>query len=699
MSILRVAALGALAFCLVQPALMLSSVVPQESFVGVVVDDSASMQIRDQGTGSRADWVRRELGENGVLRTGLEERFKVRTYGFSERARRLGTLEELSFGGSRSMIERGLEVAATQLRNVPLSGVVLLTDGVDQSTVLSDQLLEYQARGVPVYPVGLGAERYGTDLEIRDIVAPSKVLIDSAVQVDVTVAQTGLSGRSVRLFVEDEGRIVSEEQLQFPTSGEAASVSVTLRATQEGPRRFRFRVEPLEGEVVSWNNDRTVLIEVEDRIDKVLYFEGELRYEYKFIRRGVDDDENLQLVSIMRAAENRFQRQDVDNADELADGFPTTREELFKYKAIMLGSVEASFFSYDQMRMLLDFAARRGGSVIFLGGRYSFAEGGYAGTPVAEVMPVRLGVAAGGEGEPPFSKLDIELTDEGRAHPALQFGATVEDTLEEWKTLPQLSTFNDVTRLKAGATSLIEAEREDLPGTQIVLAHHRYGEGRAIAFTPHDSWHWQMGAEIPVDDTRQERFWRQLLRWSTSSVPDQVELIATRDRVGLGDQIELVARVRDESFLEINRADVFADVTLPSGEIQTVGLEWSAIEDGRFEGSFSAEDLGFYDIEVSAMLDQQLVGSGRITVEAAELGNEYFGAEMRRDFLSDLAAQTGGRSFTPQQVDELLDTLAYSEEGTTVREYRDLWDMPVLFLLLLTALCAEWTLRRRRGLA
>lgn len=700
MATCRFLALALVAFCLLQPALVLSTVVPQESFVGLVVDDSASLRIADQDGARRADWVARQLQDAPDSLLGrLREKFKVRMFSFSDSGRRIAGLEELAFDGSTSQVEQGLGAAADQLRNVALSGLVVLTDGVDTSNRLSDRLLDLRSQGVPVYPVGLGTPRYDLDLEVQAVDAPETVLIDSVVQVDVTVAQTGLSGRTVRLFVEDEGRIVSEQNLQFPTSGEAASVPVTLRATTAGPRRFTFRVDPVEDEVVLRNNARTALIDVQDRVDKVLYFEGELRYEYKFIRRAVEPDENLQLVSIIRAAESRFQRQGVDSAEELADGFPVTREELFGYKALVLGSVEASFFTYEQMRMILDFAARRGGSVIFLGGRYAFSEGGYAGTPLAELMPVDLGPASGGEGEPTFSYLDLRLTEQGRHHPALQFGADAAETLELWRSLPQeVSTFNVLTRLKPGATALMMGKRPELDGEQVVLAHHRYGEGRAIAFSIHDTYNaWQMHAEVPLEDTRHERFWRQLLRWATSSVPDSLEVTTRRDRVGAGDRAEIVARVRDEAFLEINRANVVADVTSPSGAVTTVPLEWSAEEDGRFEGAFPADELGFYDVVVDASAADGVLGSGSVTFEAADLGDEYFGAQQRTEFLADLAGQTGGRSYSTDQIDDLIDDLSFSGDGATVREYRDLWDMPALFLALLALLATEWTLRRLRG--
>ena len=122
----------------------------------------------------------------------------------------------------------------------------------------------------------------------------------------------------------------------------------------------------------------------------MLYLEGEPRFEVKFIRRAVEDDKNLQVVILQRTAEDKYLRLDVGSPDELVGGFPKTREELFAYRAIILGSVEAASFSPDQLRMLADFVSKRGGGLLMLGGRRSFAEGGWAGTPVAEVLPVEF---------------------------------------------------------------------------------------------------------------------------------------------------------------------------------------------------------------------------------------------------------------------------------------------------------------------
>ena len=532
------------------------------------------------------------------------------------------------------------------------------------------------------------------------MVAPQSVLQGSSLQVDVTIAQSGFSGTKQRLEIEDEGRIVASQEIEFPTNGDAVVASAVFTANQAGPRRFRFRLAPQPGEVLAENNERWALIQVEDRRDKILYFEGEPRWELTFLKRAIQADENLQLVTLARMAENRFGRFEVDAADELAGGFPTTREELFAYKGLVLGSIEASFFTYDQMRMILDFVSQRGGGLLFLGARAGFAEGGYAGTPIEEAMPVVLGPASGGEGRGGFfAEVAVRPTPFGLSHPATQIFGELDagDAAARWRELPGLSVLNPLSQLKPGATALLVGEGNGLDAEQVVLAHQRYGRGRAIAFTVHDSWQWQM--QQPLEDASFETLWRQLARWLVSYVPHPVELAADRDRVSPGQPVTLTSLVRDERYLEVNNARVEAVITSPGGEQTRLPLGWTVEKDGEFRATFTPSELGLYRVESTATAEGEELGTALAHFEVSSTSDELYGAHRRRDLLERMAADTGGRFLEPGDFDELVDELAYSQEGSTVREYRDLWDMPLLFLLLLAVLGAEWTLRRRFGLS
>ena len=366
---LRLAALAVVVFCLFRPMLVLSSVVPQQNFLGILIDDSRSMEIADRDDAPRRAFVDRSFGsKESTLRAALADRFALRFFRFSSATERLNDLGDLGYAGSRTDLGQALGRVRDELAGVPLSGIVVVSDGADNSeSGLTDSLRALGADGVPVYTVGLGREAFERDIQVSRVEAPRSVLLDTTLVVDVVIGQVGYAGTTIAVQVEDEGRIVNTEEVELPANGEPATVRMRFTATEAGPRILRFSVPPQPGEMVAQNNVRDVLVVVEDRREKILYFEGEPRFEVKFIRRAVADDDNLQLVVLQRTADNKYLRLDIDDADDLVGGFPKTREELFEYRGLMLGSVEASYFTPDQLRMIADFVNQRGGGFLMLG--------------------------------------------------------------------------------------------------------------------------------------------------------------------------------------------------------------------------------------------------------------------------------------------------------------------------------------------
>src|SRR5439155_10103651 len=387
------------------------------------------------------------------------------------------------------------------------------------------------------------------------------------------------------LEVEDNGHIVSTAEITLPPDGESATVRARFMTSDAGPRVFRFRIPPQANEQVTQNNTRDALIEISDRREKILYFEGHPWYEATFVSRATADDKNLQIVLLRRTADNKYLRQTVSSPNELLDGFPKTREELFAYRGIILDGAEADSLSPDQLRMLADFVSKRGGGLMMVGGRHSFAEGGWAGTPLAEVLPVVVESDAKRPRGEYFSAVAVRPTREGATYPVTQIADDEDASRKKWSALPPLTTVNPIHAVKPGATVLLDGldNRKD---DQIVLAYQRYGRGKSLAFAIQDSWLWQMNPKTSVKDTTHQTFWRRLARWLVESVPDRVMTTLTQDRVDPGERIPLAAQVMDQTYTEVNNARVVAHVTAPSGKAVDVPMDWTVTRDGEYHGSF-----------------------------------------------------------------------------------------------------------------
>jgi uncharacterized membrane protein len=493
--------------------------------------------------------------------------------------------------------------------------------------------------------------------------------------------------------------MVATREITLPGDGQALTARVEFTTDDAGARLFRFRVPVQEREEVTQNNARDALIEVLDRRERVLYFEGEPRSEAKFVRHAVEDDQNLSVAILVRTAENKYYRLDVTTADELVGGFPKIREELFAYRGLVLDSIEAAAFTPEQLRMIADFVSKRGGGLLMVGGRRSFAEGGWGGTPVGEVLPVVLDAAARPNAEY-FSTLAVRPTRAGEMSPVTQIADSEQASADRWTEMPEVSAVNPIDAVKPGATLLLSAvdrQRRD----QVVLAYQRYGRGKAMALPIQDSWLWRMDAKMPVEDTTHATFWRRLIRWLVDGVPNVVNVTTAQDRVEPGEPVRISAEVLDAAYSEVNDSRVVAAITSPTGRPLEVPLEWTVTKDGEYRGSFVPDEQGVYEIRVDAVragADKPL-GSAVAHVRASAGDAEFFDAAMRSSLLERIAGETGGRSFTTADAASLPEAMSYTGRGVTVVQERELWDMPALLLLLVALTGAEWGYRRRRGLA
>jgi hypothetical protein len=697
---LRAAVFALLGLCLLRPVLLLSSAVPQRNVLGILLDDSRSMRLADLDGGSRLDAVRRVFGDSaGAITPRLGDRFVLRFFRFAADAGPLSGAAALKGSGTRTDLAAALEAARQELAGVPLAGLVVVSDGADNAgSDLTAPLLALKARRVPVYTVGVGRERFARDLAIERVSLPPSALAGAGVLAEVVLRVRGLSGQQVTVTAEDEGRVVAQREIPLPDAGDVTVARLSLPPLPPGSRRLTFRVRPAPDEIVTENNELRTVLRVRPGPDQVLYVEGEPRPEFAFLRRAVSADSALQVVALLQSAKGKFLRLGVQDSVELAGGFPTRREDLFRYRGLILGSMPASFFTGDQLRMLGDFVSRRGGGLIVLGGRGALAEGGFAGTPLAEVLPVGLDAITPVGATAPATELTIRVTPPGLVHPALQLGAT-EAAGTRWDSLPPLTSVNHFGSLKPGATALLVG-RPAGGGPEVpVLAVQRFGKGTVALLGVQDTWLWQMGATIPLEDQTHEMLWKQLIRWSLAGVPDRVEIVASPSRVGPGEPVVLHARVADEAYLESNDAVVTARVTSPSGRAFEVPLAWTLKEDGAYQGRFVTEEEGMYQVEAEARRGADTMRAAPTALLADDHGADVEQAELRSPLLRRISRETGGRYYPLADAAKLSQDVEFTESGVTVRESRDLWDMPALFFLLVALLGAEWGYRRWRGLA
>ena len=710
----RSAVLLLLLACLLRPGLVLATAVPQRNVLALVIDDSRSMRIRDvgdpsagrpgvpsgrpSGAASRLRAVQQHFADSTALVRALGARFALRRFRFAATASPIARLDTLTASGTRSDLALALSGVRDELHGQPLAGVVLVSDGADNAGGdLDDALLAVRAARVPVYTVGVGTARFPRDLAVERVQAPRQLLQGASAFLEADVRIRGARTGTVPVTVEADGQVVAREEVAAPARGDLVTVRLRVPPLPPGAHRLAVRVRPDPDEMVTENNAVHTSLEVRSGPARILYVEGEPRPEFPFLRRAMAGDTAVQIVGLMRSAERKYLRLGVRDSLELLGGFPTAREELFQYRGIILGSVEAGVFTTDQLRMLADFVNVRGGGLLALGGRAALAEGGYAGTPLADVLPLTIG--AGKENvEGPALAVQLRPTREGETHPALQLRETLAGSLRRWDSLPPLTTVNTLGTLRPGAAVLLTGRTDD--GREVpMLTWQRYGRGLSALFAVQDSWLWRMDASVPVEDMTHQTFWRQLSRWLVDEAPAPLMISAEPNRVAPGEPVTLRAQVRTPLYADVNDATVTVTLTAPSGKTTTMPLEWSLRNDGSYTARLTPTDTGRYTIEAVAQRGREPAQSALGTLLVDDGGADVAPAELQQALLQRIASATGGRYYPLEDAGQIATDAVFTNAGVTVREAKDLWDMPAVLLLLLLLLSAEWGYRRWRGLA
>ena len=702
---LRAALLAMMVVLLLRPVVVVSSVIPRSSYVAILVDDSLSMKLHDVPDGAtRLDTVKQALlntnpGQTSFLNR-LDQKFKTNLYGFSGGLSRLKDGNDLFGEGRTSDLAGALEETIKRSSGTPLSAIVLATDGA--SNVPSDitaTLRELRARDVAVFTIGVGATSKPIDAELSRINMPRRVLVGSRVNIETFVGLSGYDATKVLLGVREDGRAIKTEEFNV-RGNDTQAINLEITPTTPGVHRYTVEITPLDGELTVENNKQDAVVEVIEGPLRLLHVEGEPRWELGKIREALQlNEKNIVLVSLQRTGENKFYRQGIGNQVELAIGFPKTEEELFSYDGLVLGSVEAGFFSADQLRSIEAFVARRGGGLLALGGRLSFDGGKYKGTTLEDLLPISLTGSPLDDVNsfaPVYKPL---LTGAGQAHPITRLNEDRAANQKMWNELPPVSVSEVLTNVKPGATVLLEARKVDGSAGQVpLLVQQRYGRGQTLALTASDTWRWRM--RMDSKNNAHETFWRQLLRYVVSSTPRQIDVSTAKDVYAVDDTVNVVADIRDKKFNAVGDAHVTARVTKPSGVTVDIPLNFTTLNAANvYTGEFKADELGQHRIELLGTSTSLGQLSANANVLVSDLNREYYSAAQNSDLLKRIAAETGGKYYTPSQTQSLLDDLTYRQTPYSERVTKDLWDMPVNFMLLVGLLSAEWFLRKREGLA
>ena len=708
---LRAMALIVLLLMIFGPTLRIPKLKSEETFIALMLDATKSMTIDDSARGgARFDAARKILtGDNNDagIAAQLNSEYAVRLFSFGDGAKRVNDAGSVIPDGERTNLFRSLRDVTQELRGVQLAGIVMLTDGGNNTPGQPLEMAQFlKSQKIKLYTVGFGSPNPPKDYEVVRVEVPRKVRRNSQVEAFTTVRCTGYKD-PFTVFLRQGEAILSTMEVRPQPGKDMYQVRFSFYPEQTGTQSYDIHINPGEGEKIVANNTYPFKVDVTENRLPVLYVEGSPRTEFRFLRRALFRDPDFRIVSALRYANARASGDNrlpvyVQGAEDMPEiyeelskkGFPTTKEHLFKFEGIIFGDVEAGYFTPEQLKLVEEFVRERGGGFAMLGGVNSFNLGGYAGTPLEAMLPV---VMETGKNAYSFDRFKMKVPESALQHPVLHQDDDPEQNQKAWERVPELQGYNLMKGVKSGAQVLAAHPVTQQP----ILAVQKYGNGRVAAFCTGGSWQWRMS--VSTESEIQEKFWRQLVRWLAVGSKENVTIALDRDIYAKGEPVILRATVLGTSLEAVNDAKVKATFRDPFGNVEELDMPWVLTQDGVYQCRYETREHGDHKVtvhvEIPNLKPQDIETSFGVTQPFLEFNN----AGLNEILLRQMAEMTGGRYFNESDaaalVPEVKKLLANRERTGMFIEEKDLWDAPVFFIALIVLLGVEWSFRRRNGLA
>jgi hypothetical protein len=712
--LLRLGAFLALVACMLRPTIVSSRKARQHGSVLVLADASESMSIAD-GPNGRTRWqeLTAALAAARPAAKSLvaDGDFDIAVWRFDREARAMpvGADDPLAVGdwkdepsADETAIGAAIDDVVRSAAGKHLAGIIVLSDGAQHAYPPRDLPPQSAARkvgdaGVPLWSITFGEQRgtgQGRDAAVSNLSVGETVYRGNALEVAGRVRLDGLADRDVvvKLLAENDAGAM-EEVARASVKGRPESVEEPVRLAwtpngQLGERKVALVVEPQEGEVVVTNNELSTFVDVVDGGLRVLYLEGALRVEQRFLRRVLAASPDMQ-VDFQWIDSSRRNRWPVD-LGRLAAG---------NYNVFLIGDLDAAALRPQDLQLILD-RVKAGAGIGLLGGFHAFEAGGWGSSSLASLLPFERDPLARQAFDQPVRE-SLHLRGPLQMLPERQFGGVSilrlgkndQETLAAWRAMPPLEGANDLGRLFPTAKPLaVTADGRPL------LVAREFGEGRVLAFAADSTWRWVMQGA----GEQHRRFWRQLVLWLAQKDDQEGDSLWVRlaqRRLSPGAPLAFDAGVTKADGTPVNDMAIEAVAISPSAKPRAVRVPRKG---DAFAGVVAGfDEPGDWKLVLRAARDgqpKQLERTVRFTVfrQDLELANPRANPLLMRQ----LAEATDGGVRSPEELTDIFDEIRGKPAAFETLEQWSYtpWDKWPMFLVMAGCLCVEWVLRKRWGL-
>jgi uncharacterized membrane protein len=601
--------------------------------------------------------------------------------------------------GKRTNLSGAVAQALGSAGQPPLA-VIALTDGiVNESADNTRALTALVDAQVPFIGVGIGSDQGVRTLCLRDVEAPSIVQTKSAFSISAQLEMINTEDMPVfDLLLFRDGQMQQKKSVVPGKGSRTWLESFPMTEDQQGVHNYSVQLLPPNLpnlKCVNMLGNTAVRVSDEKEL-RVLYIQGALTWDYKFIGLALRNDQTMKLTGLTRTSKQSVFRQNVEGAGELMNGFPTTLEELAPFRVVVLSNLRPADLTPVQQEVLARFCGELGGGVLMIGGPATF-DSTWQGSRLEQLLPVVFAANRGVQGlDRPFR---IELTEEALQHPVFQI-ADNRPMREAWAQLPTFTQYGRVDAAKPGAQIWALHQTEDGPqGRRILMASQRYGAGLSAVLCIQNFWRWRLAKDS--EPQQFDRFWRQLFRFLSEVGRQDVSIhLADQElRPQMDVQVVLEKQPNPKNVTDTTRKFY---VRAEDGQKNLLREQEVELEPSRpVDFKFRAEKADVYTVTVT---DTMKVPIATRPVEVRDINIEFQTTARNMEMLQQWASVSDGLAMKVEDCRDAADLVAQIKakieqvrHGKEMR--RPLGMNGWVLALVVGSLSGEWLLRKRWSLA
>lgn len=670
LTVLRSVTCSLVLLALLQPVLKYSFVKKVRPSLAVILDGSSSMEISDPLLGKTLE---KETGSvaGRVLEQALGKNFDLKYFSYSEDLSPLRSPSDLTASGTASDLAAGLRSFFHNFSREDFRGVLLFSDGqIDDSVQLRTILDVLKKSSLPLFSVRLPATVPYPDLAVRfselnadEFFTDRKetLFLDLLNSLSFTVTS------EIRLY--DNTTLISKRTVSLPP-GESA-YSLTYSPPDTGTRKLKIILSPADQELYKKNNEDYLFVKVHKGKFRVLLISGTVSWEFKFLKRTLEQDQSLNLDVFLKKDAESLLQVPLENVN---------KSDLVILADLSQKDLPPSFFPHLSSRI-----RSAGLSLYITGGENSILSEQISDPSFKALLPFTT--------DPRINTIlspgRISMTRAGNADPVTLLAENPGLNNEAWQDMPPLDLVNRISARKNSRILAVLKDNQNVP----VMGSGQAGLGQIFYFAGSPTWKWGfLNLPLTGENRTYLTFYRQLIRELTSSHLERLNLYTDKFVYQPGETVSVYAVLFDQNFRPLQKKTVDVELLQEQEKLKDFQLQNNRIEE-RFFAELDPQAPGEYTVRMN------LSGTRREThFVVRKDARETFRVGLNPSQLEKISRISGGSVLSPDTLSDLKDrisTQGIRREFSMQREL--LSSFPVIFLIILL-LTVEWLYRKTRGL-